>query len=124
MDGIWMDERDLETEHPAARRCVDQLGPGAGKIVEGGANVVDLVRDVVHARPALREEAADGRVLPKRSEQLDTTVADTNRRRFNALVFDTLTMFEQLGLRVIPGPRLLPRLVTAPLIRLSKKWRQ
>ena len=36
---------------------------------------------------------------------------------------DTLTMFEQLGLRVIPGPRLLPRLITAPLTRLSKKWR-
>ncbi len=27
---------------------------------------------------------------------------------------DTLTMFEQLGLRVVPGPRLLPRLMTAP----------
>ena len=37
---------------------------------------------------------------------------------------DTLTMFEQLGLRVVPGPRLLPRLVTALLLRLSKKrWR-
>ena len=36
---------------------------------------------------------------------------------------DTLTMFEQLGLRVVPGPRLLPRLITAPLTRLSKKWR-
>ena len=35
---------------------------------------------------------------------------------------DTLTMFEQLGLRVVPGPRLLPRLMTAPLMRLSKKW--
>ena len=37
---------------------------------------------------------------------------------------DTLTMFEQLGLRVVPGPRLLPRLMTAPLMRLSKKWRR
>ncbi len=37
---------------------------------------------------------------------------------------DTLTMFEQLGLRVIPGPRLLPRLVTAPLTKLSKRWRR
>jgi predicted ester cyclase len=33
---------------------------------------------------------------------------------------DTLTMFEQLGLRVIPGPRLLPRLMAAALMRLSK----
>jgi predicted ester cyclase len=37
---------------------------------------------------------------------------------------DTRTLFEQLGLRVVPGPRLLPRLMTAPLIRLSKKWRR
>jgi predicted ester cyclase len=37
---------------------------------------------------------------------------------------DTLTMLDQLGLRVVPGPRLLPRLMTAPLMRLSKKWRR
>jgi predicted ester cyclase len=37
---------------------------------------------------------------------------------------DTLTMFEQLGLLVVPGPRLLPRLITAPLTRLAKKWRR
>jgi predicted ester cyclase len=37
---------------------------------------------------------------------------------------DTLTMFEQLGLRVVPGPRLLPQLITAPLMRFSKKWRR
>lgn len=33
---------------------------------------------------------------------------------------DTLTMFEQLGLRVVPGPRLLTRLIVAPLTRLSR----
>jgi predicted ester cyclase len=37
---------------------------------------------------------------------------------------DTLSMFEQLGLRVVPGPRLLPRLMTAPLTRPLKKWRR
>jgi hypothetical protein len=37
---------------------------------------------------------------------------------------DSLTMFEQLGLRVVPGPRLLPRLITAPVLRLSKKCRR
>jgi len=37
---------------------------------------------------------------------------------------DTLTMFDQLGLRVFPGPRLLARLMTTPLLRLSKKWRR
>ena len=37
---------------------------------------------------------------------------------------DALTLFEQLGLRVVPGPRLLPRLMTAPLSRLSAKLRR
>ncbi len=31
---------------------------------------------------------------------------------------DALTLFEQLGLRVVPGPRLLPRLMASPLMRL------
>jgi len=37
---------------------------------------------------------------------------------------DMLTMFQQLGLVVVPGPRLLPRLIAAPLIRLSRKRRR
>jgi predicted ester cyclase len=37
---------------------------------------------------------------------------------------DMLTMFEQLGLRVVPGPRLWPWLVTAPLKRLAAKLRR
>jgi hypothetical protein len=37
---------------------------------------------------------------------------------------DTLTMLEQLGLRVVPGARLLPRLITASLTGLSQKWRR
>ena len=37
---------------------------------------------------------------------------------------DTLTMFEQLGLRVVPGRRLVAGLMTAPHMRLSKKWRR
>ena len=90
-----MDERDLEAEHPAPRRLVDQLGPGAGEMVKGGANVVHLIRDVVHARPALREEAADGRVLPEGSEELDAALADANRRRLDSLLLDALSMLER-----------------------------
>ena len=33
---------------------------------------------------------------------------------------DLLTMFQQLGLHVVPGPRLLSRLLIAPLTRLSR----
>ncbi|WP_165821248.1 ester cyclase [Nocardioides gansuensis] len=34
---------------------------------------------------------------------------------------DTLTLLQQLGLIVIPGPRLLPRILASPLTKLRKK---
>jgi predicted ester cyclase len=37
---------------------------------------------------------------------------------------DSVTLFEQLGLRVVPGPRLLARLVASPVIRLLRKRRR
>jgi steroid delta-isomerase-like uncharacterized protein len=37
---------------------------------------------------------------------------------------DALTLFEQLGLRVVPGPRLLPRLLASPITRLVGKRRR
>jgi predicted ester cyclase len=40
------------------------------------------------------------------------------------LQMDTLTMFEQLGLLVVAGPRLLPRLIAAAITRLSQRWRR
>ena len=90
-----MDERDLEAEHPAPRRLVDQLRAGAGEVGERGADVVHLVRDVMHSRPALREEAADGSVLAERSEQLDAALADADRRRLDALLLDALAVLER-----------------------------
>lgn len=37
---------------------------------------------------------------------------------------DAVTLFEQLGLRVVPGPRLLPRLLASPVTRLLAKRRR
>ena len=37
---------------------------------------------------------------------------------------DSVTLFEQLGLRVVPGPRLLPRLLASPVTRLLAKRRR
>src|SRR3954467_848115 len=37
---------------------------------------------------------------------------------------DTLTLFEQLGLLVVPGPRLLPRLLASPITRLLGRRRR
>jgi predicted ester cyclase len=34
---------------------------------------------------------------------------------------DAVTLFEQIGLRVVPGPRLLPRLIAAPVKRLLRR---
>jgi predicted ester cyclase len=37
---------------------------------------------------------------------------------------DAVTLFEQLGLRVVPGPRLLPRLLVSPVTKLFRKRRR
>lgn len=37
---------------------------------------------------------------------------------------DAVTLFEQLGLRIVPGPRLLPRLVASPVTRRLGKRRR
>ena len=89
-----MHERDLETEHPAPWRRVDQLGAARRELGERRADVVHLVGDVVNPRATLREEAADGRVVAERCEQLDAAVADPYRRGFDPLLLDTLTMLE------------------------------
>lgn len=83
-----MDERDLEAEHPAARLGVDQLRSRLRQAREGGADVGDLVGDMVHARAPLREEATDGSVLAERREQLDAALPDPDGRRLDALLID------------------------------------
>jgi steroid delta-isomerase-like uncharacterized protein len=37
---------------------------------------------------------------------------------------DAVTLFEQLGLRVVPGPRLLPRLLASPVTKLLRTRRR
>ncbi|TML06367.1 MAG: ester cyclase, partial [Actinobacteria bacterium] len=37
---------------------------------------------------------------------------------------DSVTLFEQLGLRVVPGPRLLPRLLASPVMRWLGRGRR
>ena len=83
-----MDERDLETEQTSPRTFIDQIGPSARELRQRPVEVVHLVGDVVHPGSSLREEATDRRVLAERLEQLDSTVADAHRRRFDTLIFD------------------------------------
>src|SRR5437763_5674662 len=89
-----MDERDLEAEEPRPRLFVDQLRARVGEVRERAAQVVHLVGDVVHSRPALGQEPADGSVVAGRREQLDTARPDTNRSCLDALVRHDLAVLE------------------------------
>jgi hypothetical protein len=89
-----VDEGDLEAEHAVPRRLVDELGACVREVCERGANVVDLVGDVVHSRAALRQEATDRRIRPERAEQLEATLADADGRRLDTLPVDARTMLQ------------------------------
>jgi hypothetical protein len=89
-----MDESDLEPEHAAPWRLVDQLGACVREMREGRPDIVDLVRDVVHSRAALCEEAANGRVLAECAEQLEPTRADADGRRLDPLLLHTRAALE------------------------------
>ena len=98
-----MDESDLEAEHAAPRRLVDQLRTGFREMSERGADVLDLVGDVVHTRTALREEAADGCVLAERAQKLEPALADANRRRLDALFLDERALLEPCAEQALVG---------------------
>jgi hypothetical protein len=89
-----MDESDLEAEHAAPRRLVDQLGAGFREVREGGADVVDLVRHVVHTRAALREEAADRRVLAECTQQFEAALADADGSCLDTLLVHPRALLE------------------------------
>ena len=86
MDGIRVDERDLEAEQTRAWAFVDQVRARTGKLGQRGIEIAHLVGNVVHTRPSRGEEAADRRVLAEWLEQLDATLADADRRRADALI--------------------------------------
>ena len=94
MHGIWMDECDLEAEQAAFRALVDQLGAFRRELSDCFRDVVDLVRNVVHPRPALGEKLSDRRLGTERGEQLDPTLADPQRRGLHTLVGNRLAVLE------------------------------
>src|SRR5215204_7664154 len=73
VDGVGMDEGDLEAEEALARLRVDQLRTLGGEPAELCADVVDLVGDVVHARAARREELAHGGLVAERRSEEHTS---------------------------------------------------
>ena len=98
-----MDEGHFEAEHTAARRLVDQLGTRIREVREGRADVLDLIRDVVHARAALREEAADRRVLAERAQELEPALADADGSRLDALLLHARAMLEPRAEKPLVG---------------------
>jgi hypothetical protein len=89
-----MNERDLEPEHAAPRRRIDQLRACCREISECRTDVVHLVGDVVHPRTALREEPPDRRVVTERGDELDATLPDAHRRGLDTLLVDALAVLE------------------------------
>src|SRR5262245_39714417 len=94
VDGIGMDERELEAEQPAARRPIDHVRAGGVEPLERRDQVLCGDRDVVHSRAAACEEAAHRSVLARRRHELETTVADEDGGRLDALIGDRSTVLE------------------------------
>jgi hypothetical protein len=88
VDGIRVDEGDLEPEEPFTRTLVDEICTCTGEFRECGGKVAHLIGDVVHPRATLRQEAPHRCVLVERLEELDAAAADTHGRRADALIFD------------------------------------
>jgi hypothetical protein len=89
-----MDERDLETEEPAARYAIDQLRARGLQLAERREQVIGLEGDVMHPRAAAREEAPDRRVVVGRRDELDATRSQEERRCLDSLLVEGLAMLE------------------------------
>jgi hypothetical protein len=94
VDGIRVDERDLQPEEALTRSLVDQIRSRIRELGKRRPEVADLVGDVVHAGPSLGEKPADRRVLLERFEQLDAPGADPQGGGANALIVDDCLMLD------------------------------
>src|SRR5436189_5747589 len=74
-DRVRVQERHFEAEQAPTRLVVDELDSLCRQLVDRGAHVVDLVGDVVHTRPALRQELADRRLRAQGGQELDASLA-------------------------------------------------
>ena len=104
MDGVRVDEGDLEPEETLVWLLVDELDSLLGEAFQLTSKIAHRVRDVVHTGSAGGEELADRRLLAERSEELDAAVADAHRRRFDTLLGNRVAMLhlgaEQAPIRV------------------------
>ena len=99
-----------EGDHPvdaAARRAVDELGPGRREAFERACEVVDLEAEVMHRRaPALSEEASDPGARVRRLEELDPGGALGREHDADSLIRDVVLGSDRVPERVaIEGDR-------------------
>src|SRR5262245_12848566 len=94
VDGIGMDERELDPEEPHPRSRVDQVRTFGVESVERREEIVGLEGDVMHAGTAPCEEATDRCVVLGRGQELDPTLADEKRRGLDPLTDDRLALLE------------------------------
>src|SRR4051794_11588378 len=111
VDGIRMDERDLQAEHPGARLVVDELRTVALQRFERRSDVPDLERDVVHSGAAGGEEAADRGVVLERREQLDAAAAHAHRDGLDALIGHRRAMLQLAAEQPLVGAERLVEVV-------------
>ena len=101
MNSVWVDKSDLEPEEAAVRLLVDQLDSLRGEPFQLAPKIADLVGHVMHSGPAAGKELANGRLLAERCEQLDATLADAHRSRFDTLLDNRVAMLD-LGAEEAP----------------------
>lgn len=89
-----MDERDFEAEQPLSRKGLDELRARRLELLERAREVLGSECNVVHSRPAPREEAPDGRVVAGRAHQLEATLADEQRGGLDTLLDERLAMLD------------------------------
>ena len=83
-----------QAEEPLPRLLVDQLRTCSRELAEGRAHVGDLVRDMVHPRPALLEEPANRRVVAEGGEELDAPGPHHHGSGLDALVLHPVPVLE------------------------------
>src|SRR4029079_6134231 len=94
VNGVGMDKGNLQAEQADARNRGDQLHHVGGEALECETDVVDLVGEMMNARAAPGEEAADRRVLVRWCEQLDPAASDEDGCRLATLLGDDLAVLE------------------------------
>jgi len=88
VDGIRVDERDLEPEQTGPRALVDQICTRARELRQRRIEIVHLVGNMVHTGPLLGGGSGRPACPPQAARAARRDFAEAHRRRAHALIFD------------------------------------